>query len=269
MKLFSPLAFFFILFITPSTALSSDLFTLLKTQSCVKCDLSFSDLNYAEFKNGDLSESNLSYLNASRSTFFNYSFRSAKLSHANFRHARLISSDFTGVIFDDVIFEETIVTGSTFDYDNVPPHVVINSVDFPLHNLSNTRIQDLFSTTSPETHPDFYLSLLDHLKDIYPDDPSISLLKAQFFYKHQLNYTSSASSLEDAALQLKSMGQVENAAKVSKLSNLIRLQSESNSNFEMPNTRGNGLGIAGINSISEFFSDILPALTSLGGSLFR
>ena len=269
MRIFSPLSSLFLLLIVPAEAFSSDLFTLLKTQSCIKCDLSFSDLNYAKFRNGDLSQSNLSYLNASRSSFFNYSFRSATLSHANFQHARLISSDFRNAIFDNTVFHETVVTGSIFDYDKVPPHIIINSLDFPLQNLSTERIQSLVSTTSPKTHSDFYLSLLDHLKYIYPNDPSISLLKAQFFYKHQLDYISSASSLEDAALQLRTMGQVENATKVTKLANLIRLQSKSNSSIEMPDIEGNGLGIAGINSISEFFSDILPALTSLSGTLLR
>ena len=65
------------------------------------------------------------------------------------------------------------------------------------------------------------------------------------------------------------MGQVENAKKVNKLANLIRLQSKSNSSIEMPDIEGNGLGIAGINSITELFSDILPALTSLSGTLLR
>ena len=267
MKFISPLSSVLLLLFAPVNAFPSDIITLLKTQSCINCDLSFADLNYSKFRGGDLSGSNLSYLNASRSTFFDYSFRAATLSHANFKHARLISSDFTDVIFDNTIFHETVVTNSVFDYDTVPFDIIINSINFPIHNLSQERLGDLLSVTSPDTHADFYLSLLNHLKTNAPDDPSISLLLAHFFFKYQLDLESSILSLEEAALQFRDLSQPEKSDEVNEIIKTLRIQSQNKSSFKTPNAKGNGLGITGINSIGKFISDLLPALTTLGKNL--
>ena len=269
MKFLSPLSSLVIILLAPIAAFPSDLYTLLETDSCIKCDLSFADLNYSKFMDGDLSGSDLSYMNASRSSFFRYSFRSATLSHANFRYARLISSDFTDVVFDDAIFDKTVVTNSIFDYQTVPSYIIINSIDFPVHKLSNERVYNLLSIASPETHPEFYLSLLKHIQSTNPNDPNITFLLAHFFFKHQSDYSSSILYLDNAASQYKSLGQIKKSEAVSDIATSLRLETQRESSFNPPNFKGNGLGISGVNSVGKFFSGLLPALTTLGRTLIR
>ena len=271
MKYFSPLSSLILIILLPSPVLSSDLHTFLKTNNCIKCDLSFSDLNYSIFKNGDLAGSDLSYLNASRSNFFNYSFRTTNLSRANFTHARLISSDFTGAIFDNTVFFETVVTDSIFNYETVPSHIIINSIDFPIHLLPNNRVNKLLSIASPDTHPRFYLSLLEHLKSLSPSDPSASLLLAHFYYKYQLDIELSLLALEEASSQFLALNQPEKSLKIRELSQLLSLELEKQSTLEMPDSasRGdNGLGISVVSGIKNLFSNLLPTITSLS-SLIR
>ena len=268
MKFFLPLSSLILIITLPLQALSSDLIIFLKSKSCMNCDLSFSDLNYSILRDGDLSGSNLSYLNASRSSFFNYSFRNANLTRANFSHAKLVSSDFTDTIFDNTVFFETVVTNSIFDYSSVPYSIIKNSVDFPIHLLPKERINTLLSTTSPETHPRFYLSLLEHVKSLSPDDPSITLLLAHFFYKYQFDYELSISYLQDASSQFLSLNQPQNSAKVMEISKLMGLRLQESTSFTMPDSKGNGLGISAVNNLKDLFSNLLPTLTSLS-SLVR
>ena len=270
MKFLLPLSGLILIISLPTQAFSfsSDLITFLKSKSCINCDLSFSDLNYSILRNGNLSGSNLSYLNASRSSFFNYSFRAANLTSANFSHAKLISSDFTGAVFNNTTFFETVVTNSIFDYTTVPYSIIKNSIGFPIHLLPKERINSLLSTTSPDAHPRFYLSLLEHLRNLSPDDPSISLLFAHFFYKYQFDYELSIAYLEDASSQFLSLNQPQNSTKVMEISKLMGLRLQKSTSFEMPDSTGNGIGISAVNNLKDLFSNLLPTLTSLS-SLVR
>ena len=262
----SQLSLLFLFFFYPHYSFASDLHTLLKTKSCIKCDLSYSDLNYSVFRNGDLSGSDLSYLNASRSSFTNYSFRSANLSNANFKYARLIASDFRNVIFENAIFYKTIVTNSHFDYETVPAEIIINSIDFPLNFLPRERINSLLETVSPESHTDFYLTLLNHLKTLSPEDPSVSLLLANFYYYHQFDYNLFISSLQNASVQFKQTNQIDKAKKVIQLIEEIEFKSKDAASIGMPRSRANGLGISAVEGIQNLFKNLLPAITSFGFS---
>ena len=263
MKTFPSLLILFISFLLPSKALSSDLYIFLKTNKCIDCDLSFSDLNYSNFKNCDLSGDNLSYFNAARSSFYNCSFRGATLSRSNFSHADLTSSDFTDVVFDNAVFNETVVTDSIFDYATVPPSVIINSKDFPISHLPISRIYSLISTTSPNTHSSIYLALLKQLRELSPNDPSVSILMAHFFYKYQLDYDSMILSLENASSQYLALNEDERSEQINELIKATRLQLQNESSVEMPGLKGNGLGISAVKGIGDFLANLLPSLTSM------
>ena len=261
-----------ILFLTlflPIQAQASDLLTFLKTNRCISCDLSFSDLNYSTFKDGDLSGSNLSYLNASRSSFFNYSFRAAKFYRANFSYARLISSDLTGVDFDNAIFFNTVVTNSVFNYKTVPNSIIINSIDFPIHLLSEERIDNLLKISSPDNHPHLYLSLLEQLNTLRPNDPLVSLLKAQFFFKHEIDFEKMIYALEDASAKFLAINQPEKASQIKNVLQSVQSQQRNKPSFEMPPSEGNGLGITAVNGIGSFFSNLLPNLINSTSGLLR
>ena len=263
MNLFSPLLIIILFSTFPLKVYSSELFILLKTNNCTDCDLSFSDLNYSIFKDGDLSRSNLSFSNASRSSFFNYSFKSANLSRANFSHARLISSDFTDVIFDNTVFYKTVVTDSIFDFKTVPSEIIINSLDFPIHLLPKSRLAELLSSVSPDDHPSFYLSILNYLQKESPDNPSISLFFARFYYKYQLDYSLMISSLENASSQYLALNQPDKSLEINKIIKLVRARSEDQASLKMPGTQGNGLGITAMDGIKNLFGNLLPTLTTL------
>ena len=68
--------------------------------------------------------------------------------------------------------------------------------------------------------------LLNHLKTNAPDDPSISLLLAQFFFKYQLDLESSILSLEEAALQFRDLSQPEKSDEVNEIIKTLRIQSQ-------------------------------------------
>jgi len=263
MKNFSSLVIIFLAFFLPSNAFSSELHIFLKANKCADCDLSFSDLNYSSFKNCDLSGANLSYFNAARSSFFNCSFRGTKLIRSNFSHANLTSSDFTGAVFDNTVFVGTIVTDSIFDYDTVPSSIIKNSVDFPIHNLPRKRIYTLISTTSPHTHSRFYLGLLKQLKQLSPNDPSVSILMAHYFYRYQLDYDSMISSLENASSQYIALNENTKSEQINELIKTARFQLQNSSSSETPGAKGNGLGISAVKSIGDFLTNLLPTLTSM------
>ena len=90
-----------------------DLEKLLKTNTCINCDLSGADFKKANFSYANLQGSNLNGANLWRADFSNSNLKNCSIEQANLKRVNFKNANLNGATFSWSIIRHAIMDGST------------------------------------------------------------------------------------------------------------------------------------------------------------